>query len=102
MFRTLPEVIYLVIGFGTAIFVTAHYASSRTLLTRLTPPGKSASFFGLYALSGTVTVWLGSLLVKLSTSAFHTQQAGFAPIGLLLALGFIGMLFVRGGNRIEA
>jgi UMF1 family MFS transporter len=99
MFKSLPEVLYLLIGFGTAIFVTAHYASSRTLLTRLTPPGQTASFFGLYALSGTVTVWLGSLLVKLATSTFHTQQAGFAPIAGLLTLGFIGMLFVRGGNR---
>jgi len=99
MFRTFPEVMYLVIGFGTAIFVTAHYASSRTLLTRLTPKGKSASFFGLYALSGTVTMWLGSLLVRLSTSAFHTQQAGFAPIAGLLFLGFLGMFFVKGGGR---
>jgi UMF1 family MFS transporter len=101
MFRTLPEVIYLVVGFGTAVFVTAHYASSRTLLTRLTPEGKSASFFGLYALSGTVTVWLGSLLVRVSTETFQTQQAGFAPIALLLALGLIGMFFVRGGGRIS-
>ncbi|MDB5432553.1 MAG: transporter [Caulobacter sp.] len=99
MFRTAPEVIYLVIAFGTAIFVTAHYASSRTLLTRLTPPGQTASFFGLYALSGTVTVWLGSLLVKIFTSTFHTLQAGFAPIAGLLVLGFLGMLFVQGGNR---
>ena len=99
MFRTFPEVMYLVIGFGTAIFVTAHYASSRTLLTRLTPKGKSASFFGLYALSGTVTMWLGSALVRLSTATFKTQQAGFAPIAGLLFLGFLGMFFVKGGGR---
>jgi UMF1 family MFS transporter len=101
MFRTLPEALYLLIGFGVAIFVTAHYASSRTLLTRLTPEGKSASFFGLYALSGTVTVWLGSLLVRVSTETFQTQQAGFAPIAGLLLLGFIGMFFVRGGGRVS-
>jgi UMF1 family MFS transporter len=98
MFRTLPEVLYLIIGFGTAIFVTAHYASSRTLLTRLAPPSKLASFFGLYALSGTATVWLGSMLVNLATRTFHTQQAGFAPIALLLVVGFIGMFFVKGGG----
>ncbi|HEX6859301.1 MAG TPA: MFS transporter [Caulobacteraceae bacterium] len=99
MFRTLPEVLYLVIGFGVAIFVTAHYASSRTLLTRLVPEGKTASFFGLYALSGTVTVWLGSLLVRIATDTFQTQQAGFAPIAGLLFLGFLGMFFVKGGGR---
>jgi UMF1 family MFS transporter len=99
MFRTLPEVLYLLVGFGTAVFVTAHYASSRTLLTRLVAPDRVASFFGLYALSGTVTVWIGSLLVGLATSTFKTQQAGFLPIALLLILGFIGMLFVKGGLK---
>ena len=103
MFRTLPEVVYLCIGFGTALFVTAQYASSRTLLTRLAPQGRSASFFGLYALSGTVTVWLGSMLVRLFTGLFKTQQAGFAPIAGLLLVGFVGMLLVRGDrDRIPA
>lgn len=101
MFRTLPEVVYVLIGLGTAVFVTAQYASSRTLLTRLAPEGQTASFFGLYALSGTVTVWLGSLLVRIFTGVFKTQQAGFAPIALLLVIGFLGMLFVRGGAALE-
>lgn len=101
MFRTWPELIYLIAGFGVAIFVTAHYASGRTLLTRLTPPGKSASFFGLYALSGTATVWLGSLLVNWATTTFRTQQAGFVPIAVLLGLGLTGLMFVRGGNKIR-
>lgn len=100
MFRTLPEVVYLLIGLGTAVFVTGQYASSRTLLTRLVPEEKTASFFGLYALSGTVTAWLGSFLVGTSTHIFKTQQAGFAPIAILLGIGFIGMLFVKGGGAL--
>jgi len=95
IYRTLPEVIFLVIGCCNAVFVTAQYASSRTFLTRLAPAGQSASFFGLYALSGTVTVWLGSALVRIFTGVFKSQQAGFLPIALLLLLGFIGMLFVK-------
>ncbi|HYE47590.1 MAG TPA: MFS transporter [Caulobacter sp.] len=99
MFRTLPEVLYLVIGFGTAIFVTAQYATSRTMLTRLSPPEKLPAFFGLFALSGTVTVWLGSLLVGVFTGIFKTQQAGFVPIIGLLILGLAGLFFVRGGAK---
>ncbi len=98
MFRTLPELIYLFIGLGTGVFVTGQYASSRTLLTRLVPEDKTASFFGLYALSGTVTTWLGSFLVGTFTHIFKTQQAGFAPIALLLAIGLAGMMFVKGGG----
>jgi UMF1 family MFS transporter len=92
-FRTLPEWIFLLIGFSNAVFITAHYASSRTLLTRLTPPEQTGAFFGVYALSGTATSWLGPL-----TRIFKTQQGGFATIIILLGLGFLGLLFVRGGE----
>ncbi len=99
MFRTLPEVIYLVIGFGVAVFVTAQYASSRTLLTRLVPAEKLPAFFGLYALSGSITVWIGSLLVSVFTTLTQSQTGGFIPIAGLLLLGLIGMFFVKGGGK---
>jgi UMF1 family MFS transporter len=99
IFRTAPELIYLLLGVGVAIFVTAAYASSRTLLTRLTPAAESGSYFGLYALSGTATMWLGPMLVQGVTEAAGTQQAGFGSVAVLLLLGFIGLCFVRGGGR---
>jgi UMF1 family MFS transporter len=71
------------------------------LLTRLTPPEQTGAFFGVYALSGTATSWLGPFLVNQGTRIFKTQQGGFATIILLLGIGFIGLLFVRGGNRGE-
>ena len=98
-FRTLPDCIFILIGFSNAVFITAHYASSRTLLTRLTPPEQTGAFFGAYAVSGTATVWLAPLLVNVGTRVFHTQQGGFAMIAILLAIGFVGLLFVRNGNR---
>lgn len=98
-FRTLPEWIFLLIGFSNAVFITAHYASSRTLLVRLTPPEQTGAFFGVYALSGTATIWLGSMLVNWGTNIFQSQQGGFGMIIILLAIGFIGLLFVRGGDR---
>ncbi len=97
-FRTVPEWVFLGIGFSNAVFVTAHYASSRTLLTRLTPPEQTGAFFGVYALSGTATSWLGPLLVSQGTRIFKSQQGGFASIVLLLAIGFLGLMFVRGGG----
>jgi UMF1 family MFS transporter len=102
IYRTLPEVVFLAIGCSNAVFITAQIASSRTFLTRLAPRDQSAAFFGLYALSGTVTTWLGSALVGLFTGLFKSQQAGFAPIALLLILGFTGMLFVRHDGRENA
>jgi UMF1 family MFS transporter len=99
-FRTLPELVFLLIGFSNATFITAHYASSRTLLTRLTPPAQTGTFFGVYALSGTATVWLGSFLVNLGTHLFKSQQGGFGMIAILLTIGFAGLLFVRADGRM--
>ncbi len=99
MFTTLPEVVFVLIGLSNALFITASYASSRTLLTRLTPSSQTGAFFGIFALSGTATVWIGSSLVLWATAAFHSQQAGFAALAVLMALGFVGLLFVRGGGR---
>jgi UMF1 family MFS transporter len=98
-FRTLPEWVFLLIGFSNAVFITGQFASSRTLLTRLTPPAQTGAFFGVFALSGTATSWLGPFLVNQGTRLFHSQQGGFASITLLLGIGFLGLLFVSGGGR---
>ena len=99
LYNTLPEVVYLGLGLLIAVFVTAQYASSRTLLVRLAPPDRIAAFFGLFALSGTATVWLGSLLVALATKIFQSQVAGFLPIVGLLLAGVLGLFLVKGGGR---
>jgi len=98
-FRTLPEWIFILIGFSNATFITAHYASSRTLLTRLAPADQTGAFFGAYAVSGTATAWLAPLMVNLGTHLFRSQQGGFAMITVLLSVGFVGLLFLRNGNR---
>jgi UMF1 family MFS transporter len=99
VFRTLPEWIYILISFSNAVFITAQYASSRTMLTRITPPEQTGAFFGVYALSGVATGWLGPMMVNWGTTATQSQQGGFAMVTILLAIGFVGLLFVRGGGR---
>jgi UMF1 family MFS transporter len=99
VFRTLPDVAFLLITCVNGIFVPAQYASSRTMLTRLAPPDQIGAFFGVYALSGVATGWLGPSLVNLGTSVTKSQQGGIASIVLLLGLGLIGLFFVKGGGR---
>ncbi len=102
VFRYLPDWVFIAIGFSNAIFITAQYASSRTLLTRLTPPEQTGAFFGVYALSGVATAWLAPTLVNWGTRATGTQQGGFATLLILLGLGLAGLFFVRGGGRDRA
>ncbi len=99
VYRTVPDLIFLLIGFSNATFITGQYASARTALTRLTPPAQTGAFFGVYALAGVATAWLAPGLVKIGTELTHSQQGGFASIILLLVVGLIGLMFVRGGGR---
>lgn len=101
LMRSVPEVVFLSASLGVTMFGVASAASSRALLTRLTPPAQTGSFFGLFALAGTVTAWIGPLLVEVFTRSFSSQQAGFAPLLVLIGAGFVVLLFIRGGDRPE-
>jgi UMF1 family MFS transporter len=95
MFTTPAELAFIAIAGVSAISITAAYASSRTLLTTLVRPERAGTFFGLYALSGTATMWLGPMLVAWGTLATRSQQGGFATVLLLLGAGFLVLLTVR-------
>jgi MFS transporter, UMF1 family len=95
LFASLPELFYLGVTSIIAVFVTSCYASSRTLLIAIAPPEKLGAIFGLYALSGTATVWLGPLLVEYFTKLFQSQKAGMAGVAILLVLGLAILAFVK-------
>ncbi len=99
MFTSLPEIVFLGLGCGVAISVSGAYASSRTLLTRVAPPERMGVFFGLYALAGTATMWLGPLLVEIATRGGGSQAWGMVPIIGMLVVGFMLMFLVKGGGR---
>lgn len=95
LFTHLPELAFVLVACINAVGICGCYASSRSMLTSLATPATIGSWFGLYALSGTVTIWLGSALIGAATSVWDSQQAGFAALVVLLAVGWVGMRFVR-------
>jgi UMF1 family MFS transporter len=56
--------------------------------------------FGLYALAGSATAWLGPMLVEYFTAAYQSQRAGFGSIVFLLIAGFLLLLFVKPPPRV--
>ena len=94
-FRSLPEILYLLTNQVFALFFVTGLASSRTLMARLSPPEMTTQFFGLFALSGTVTAFLAPLLVGAVTSSMNSQRAGFASLTVLMVVGLVGLLFVK-------
>lgn len=102
MFNTLPEVAYMGFAIVIAMSITAAYASSRALMARLAPEGMEGEVFGLYALSGSATAWLGPLLVEHFTATYESQRIGFGSISILLIAGFALLLFVKPPPQLKA
>lgn len=64
-------------------------SASRSLLARFAPVGRATEFYGLYALSGKATTWLGPLLFSVVVSWTGSQRLGLLPILAMLVLGFV-------------
>jgi len=94
-FRSLPEIVYFATNQVFALFFVTGLSSSRTLMARLSPPEMATQFFGLFALSGTVTAFLAPLLVGTLTDWFDSQRAGMASLTLLMVIGFVLLLQVK-------
>ena len=94
-FAGLPERWYFACGILTTFFVGPALASSRTMLSRIIPPQKSAEFFGIYNLTGKLTAFLGPLAIGLTTDITGSQRAGMGVIFIFLFIGGALLFFVK-------
>jgi UMF1 family MFS transporter len=94
-FRTLPEALYVANFIVLVVFIGAIFATSRAMMARIAPLTMLSQFFGLYAVSGWATAFIGHGLVALFTTTFHSQRAGFGSTIILLTVGWLLMLRVR-------
>ncbi|MEO1553715.1 MAG: MFS transporter [Pseudomonadota bacterium] len=93
LFTSLADVAYFLLIVPAAIFIVACISSSRYMLIHISPPQRIGEFFGFYAMAGSVTVWLGPLVVGIMTASFDDQRIGFSGIGILFLAGLIGISF---------
>ena len=89
------DLIYLVHGALIAVFATANIASSRSMLIHVAPANMRGEFFGLFAIAGTVTVWLGPLMIETLTRWSGDQRIGMSAIAMLFFAGLAVLLTVR-------
>ncbi|WP_051630928.1 MFS transporter [Afifella pfennigii] len=82
-------------GLALGVFIGPAQSASRSFMARLAPPGMEAQIFGLYALSGRVTGFIGPAVLAFVTAAFDSQRAGMASILVFFVLGMVTLLFVR-------
>jgi MFS transporter, UMF1 family len=89
------DLIYLAFGALIAVFATANISSSRSMLIHVAPPNMRGEFFGLFAIAGTVTVWLGPMLIEYFTRWSGDQRLGMSAIALLFFAGLAVLLTVK-------
>ncbi|HEX2115682.1 MAG TPA: MFS transporter [Alphaproteobacteria bacterium] len=70
-------------------------AASRSLVARMAPPEHRAKMFGLFALSGRVTAFVGPAVLAWTTHVAQSQRAGMATILVFLLVGLMLLLKVR-------
>ena len=94
----LPDIVFYIAGCLIGASGAALQAASRVLLVDQVEPERVTEAFGLYALSGKATTFVGPLLIAVATGMFDSQRLGVTPIILLLIAGMVLLPFVRSAH----
>ena len=95
LFAGASEKAYLVLGCLIGAAGGPLQAAARTLLIRLAPKDRIAQYFGLFALTGKVTSFLGPLLIGIVTAATASQKAGMAVLVAFFTAGMVLLMMVE-------
>ena len=95
LYGAAAERTFLALGMIIGVAAGPLQASARTLLVRLAPADRVTQFFGLFALSGKVTSFIGPFLVGAVTAATLSQKAGMAVLVGFFVVGFALLSLVR-------
>jgi len=90
---------FWVFGLALGLFVGPAQSASRSLMAHMAPPEARSAWFGLFALSGRVTAFIGPLFLALATTMFQSQRAGMATILVFLAAGALALIGLRVPRR---
>src|SRR3546814_4881615 len=102
VFRHVTDIVFLALLLVMTGLTSGTTASSRALLASLSPASEAGAYFGLYAMAGTVTAWLAPLALGWATKATESQQAGFVPVIVLLAVGLALLSTDRKSTRLNS
>lgn len=94
------KLLFWVFALPLGLFFGPAQTASRSLMARMAPPARATEMFGLFALSGKATAFIGPLLVGTVTAATGSQRAGMATIAVLLVIGGALLLTVKTDSRL--
>jgi UMF1 family MFS transporter len=95
LFAATAEKVYLLLGCLIGMAGGPLQAASRSLLIRMAPKDRIAQYFGLFALTGKVTSFVGPLLIGFVTWVTASQKAGMAVLVVFFLAGLLLLRRVR-------
>ncbi len=98
-FSSAPEIAYLVLGGVIGAASGPLQSASRTLLVALAPRDRLTQMFGLYALSGKLTSFVGPFAVGLVTALSNSQRVGISVLIVFFVGGILLLLPIRTAPR---
>jgi MFS transporter, UMF1 family len=106
---SLPNIVFYIAGALMGAVGGSIQAASRTLLVDQVPREKVTEAFGLYALSGKATAFLGPLGIAVATGFFASeamglssqdaQRLGVTPIIVLFLIGLVLLPWVKSRHQ---
>ena len=89
------NIFFLIFASINGLFIGPIQSASRVFITKSIDENSQASGFGLFALSGKLTSFIGPLLVSTVTFITNSQRIGFSAAIFLLLIGFLILLKVK-------
>jgi len=94
-FSSVGEQVYLAFAILIGLASGPMQSSSRTLLARMCPPGKTTEFFGFFSFSGKATAFAAPLVIGVVTHMTGSQRLGIGTSLIFLIGGLLLLLRVR-------
>jgi UMF1 family MFS transporter len=90
------------LGLALGVFFGPIQSASRSLMAHLSPAEMRTEMFGLYALTGKATAFLGPMLLGWATLASGSQRVGMGTVLVFFVIGLALLLRVPDPRRANA
>jgi UMF1 family MFS transporter len=98
---SLPDTIFYICGAVIGAAGGVMQSASRSMMVRQANPARPSEAFGLFALSGKATAFLGPALIGIVTYATGSARMGIAPVIFLFLLGLLLLIWVKADGWTE-
>jgi UMF1 family MFS transporter len=95
------QIVFWTAGLALCLFVGPAQSASRTFLSRLVPAGREGEVFGLYATTGRAATFIAPALFTLFVTISGQQYFGILGIVLVIFVGLVILIPVKGPDRTK-